>query len=218
MTTWLAEPHQSWLWYMGPKSVTVYYNPHKDSWYSAAPLSSESRRRTRSTARPTFSIKNITTVDPPNHKDLIPVTVQDNANEATIMPTLHKYPMITPPSPLRQQYTTLHSILWSHNFYKRLLGPLEPLNNDEQLLADSIREGTLLACFDGSFSLITKLSSHGWVLANKTTIFCCGAGPVDGHKDLTSAYRAELGGFVTILHILNSICSFHTSDDNHWSS
>jgi hypothetical protein len=37
-----------------------------------------------------------------------------------------------------------------------------------------------------------------------------GAGPVDGHKDLTSIHRAELGGFVAILHIIISICTFHS--------
>jgi hypothetical protein len=58
-------------------------------------------------------------------------------------------------------------------------------------------------------SPITKLSSHGWVLADQTNIFWRGAGPVDGHRNLTSAYRAELGGFVAILHILISICTFH---------
>lgn len=54
-----------------------------------------------------------------------------------------------------------------------------------------------------------KLSSAGWILANQTVQFWRGAGPVDGHPDLTSTYRAELGGFVTILHIVFSTSEFH---------
>ncbi len=32
---------------------------------------------------------------------------------------------------------------------------------------------------------------------------------MDGHPDFTSAYRAELGGFIAILHIILSVCTYH---------
>lgn len=90
-----------------------------------------------------------------------------------------------------------------------MIGLLQPLASDGLLLAKSIQEGTLLACCDGSYSPTTKQNSQGWVLANQTITFWHGAGPVDGHKDLVSAYRAELCGFVAILQTLTSICTFH---------
>jgi hypothetical protein len=36
-----------------------------------------------------------------------------------------------------------------------------------------------------------------------------GAGPIDGHAKIVSAYRAETGGLINIFHILLSLCKYH---------
>ncbi len=96
-----------------------------------------------------------------------------------------------------------------------MIGPLHPLEREGLLIADAIRESSFLAYCEGSYSPTTKLSSQGWVLAKQTTTLWKGAGPVDGHKDLSSTHRAELGGFVAILHILITICTFHSITDGN---
>jgi hypothetical protein len=209
LSSWLSNPHQSWFWYMDPIIPTLYYHPNGSSWYYATPIQVNNKRKTRSAARTSFLMNDIIAVDPPNPAKLIPVTVPNNLEETTVTPTIHTYSLPTPSSTLDPTTSTFLQTLWSHKFYKRLVGPLHPLDTDGLLIATSIQEGSLLACCDGSYSPITKLSSHGWVLADQTNIFWRGAGPVDGHRNLTSAYRAELGGFVAILHILISICTFH---------
>ena len=56
-----------------------------------------------------------------------------------------------------------------------------------------------------------SLAQLGWILAKQKMQLWKGAGPVDGHRDLTSTYRAELGDFVAILHIVLSIIQYHQS-------
>lgn len=74
-------------------------------------------------------------------------------------------------------------------------------------IAQTISSDSLLVCCDGSYSPDSRLSSHGWVIASKEFQLWKGVGPVDGHSDLNSAIRAELGGIVALLHVLLCICN-----------
>jgi hypothetical protein len=53
------------------------------------------------------------------------------------------------------------------------------------------------------------MGSHGWIFATEQSTLWRGAGPVDGHPDLISPFRAELGGLVALLHLTLTICSFY---------
>jgi len=53
------------------------------------------------------------------------------------------------------------------------------------------------------------MGSHGWIFATEQSTLWRGAGPVDGHPDLISPYKAELGGLVALLHLTLMICSFY---------
>jgi hypothetical protein len=193
---------------MDPIRLIIYHNPYDNIWYSGDSLPSEIKR-TRSKSRPTFSINNLTETTPPDKGAIIPVSITQDHRDMNFQPSIHSFLMTTTLNNSQHHNLTLQSYLWSHRFYKRLIGPLSPLQDNGIHIAACIRNGSLLACCDGSYSPLTNLSSHGWVLANQSKVFWNGAGPVDGHKTLTSAYRAELGGFAATLHILVSLCKTH---------
>ncbi len=86
-----------------------------------------------------------------------------------IKPSPHSYTQALLYPSSQGPMESLRDHLWSHPFYKRLIGPLHPLEGDGLPIAEAIRDGSLLACCDGSFSPMTKKSSHGWVLATQTT-------------------------------------------------
>ncbi len=146
---------------------------------------------------------------PPDRGAIIPVSITQDHRDVHSQPSIHTFPLNTTLNNLQHHNPTLQSHLWSHRFYNRLIGPLTPLQDNGIQIAACIRNGSLLACCDGSYSPITNFSSHGWVLANQSKVFWNGAGPEDGHKNLTSAYKAELGGFAATLHILVSLCKIH---------
>jgi hypothetical protein len=95
-------------------------------------------------------------------------------------------------------------------FFQYLLGPADNLHIDTPGIANAIRSSSLLACSDGSFNPQSGQGSHGWVIAStKKQIFLQGTGPMSGHPELSSAYRAELSGLISILYLLSRICNYH---------
>lgn len=198
---------------MDPNLAILYHCPNDTTWYSAASIQLDSRQKTRLENRPTFSRNDITEISPPEQGAIIPVTIDPEQSDTIIEPTQYSFNLHIPSTTPPQENANLKDYLWSNQFYKRLIGPLQPPYGEGSLIAESIRDGSLLACCDGSYSPLTKLSSHGWVIANQTTVFWNGAGAVEGHKHLTGAYRAELGGFVSILHLLTSIYTFHQNTE-----
>jgi hypothetical protein len=106
--------------------------------------------------------------------------------------------------------SSLIDLLWSHKFYKHLIGPLHTYTPEiGERIAQTISSDSLLVCCDGSYSPDSRLSSHGWVIASKEIQLWKGAGPVDGHSELNSTICAELGGIVALLHVLLCICKYH---------
>jgi hypothetical protein len=67
-----------------------------------------------------------------------------------------------------------------------------------------ISDHSLLACSDGSFDPKVGLGSHSWLFADpEGMLLWSGAGPSDGHPNLMSSYRTELGGVTTILYLIS---------------
>jgi ribonuclease HI len=97
--------------------------------------------------------------------------------------------------------------LTNHPFYKRLLGPIsDQLDLVNNRISEAIRDNSLCICTDGSYNPHESTGAHGWVIASHNTELWRGAGPSDGHAQLMTPYRAELGGIVVGLHIINTIC------------
>jgi hypothetical protein len=77
--------------------------------------------------------------------------------ETATTPAMHTYSLpISSPHPDPTVSNLCHN-LWSHRFYKRLIGPLNPLENNGLLIATSIQEGSLLTCCDGSYSPFNEI-------------------------------------------------------------
>ena len=53
------------------------------------------------------------------------------------------------------------------------------------------------------------MASQAWVFSDQTgRLLWGGAGPIDGHPDLITSYRTELGGIVTALFLLTEITEY----------
>jgi ribonuclease HI len=79
-------------------------------------------------------------------------------------------------------------------------------------LATTLVEGHLVACSDGACDAAPAVASHAVVLADgllQHTLATC-AGPVDGHPELVTSYRAELSGIVAFLYVLYRICQYYS--------
>ncbi len=96
-------------------------------------------------------------------------------------------------------------------FYQRLIGPHPPIDQQTGFhIATGIELETLITCSDGSFDPASGQGSHGWVVSTNDRIMLAkGAGPADGHPNLMSSYRVELGGLVAILYTVFRICQHY---------
>jgi len=106
---------------------------------------------------------------------------------------------------------SVHVMTDSPGFFQCLIG-LAPSFPDhvDLTIAHGMEMEMLVTCSDGSHDPTQGTGSHGWILANDDrTVLLQGAGPVDGHPNLTSAYRPELSGLVAILYVLYRICLYH---------
>jgi hypothetical protein len=50
---------------------------------------------------------------------------------------------------------------------------------------------------------------HGWVFSMKEEVILTGSGPADGIPDLISSFQSELGGILSVLHIIYRIGQFY---------
>jgi hypothetical protein len=193
---------------MDPASSILFYNPSHQEWLSTTPIQHQSRRHTRSSTKRLYTRSSLTLSPHPDTTSLVPATVIEAVTQEVISPVAGLTPLVAPPLQTVIPRPPLIDLLWSHQFYKRLIGPMESsVSKVGPYVAQALLEGKLMACCDGSYSPHSKLGSHGWVLATETSNLWKGAGPVDAHPTLSSPYRSELGGFVAILHVLNSVAS-----------
>jgi hypothetical protein len=74
-------------------------------------------------------------------------------------------------------------------FYQHLLGPINNLFMDTDVLASEIEMNGLLACSDGSFTPSSGTGTNGYTLASGLQkILPENAGPVDGNPHMMSSY------------------------------
>lgn len=208
LTSWISTPHQQWFWFMDSSRSILFYNPSPNKWYSADPISQRSTRVTRLSSKSRFLRSAMSPINPPDWSTLLRTTIIDDPSQDELSPT-PRFATIPTSSPIDAVRQSLKEVLWSHQFYKSLMGPINwsiPISSLQ--IAKALEENTLLTCCDGSYSPGKSLGSHGWVFAPPKTKLWRGAGPIDGHSRLVSAYRAEIGGFDNILHILLAISQF----------
>ncbi len=214
---WLAPSHQSWFWYFDPTSSNLLHNPSQGTWLYSPPIQESiqrSTRRTRSRYILKYSKASLQPTNPPSALDLLPVSIPIEQDPDSLRPNISPNPMPNAIEVTQELIPSIIESLWSHPFYKRIIGPLDgDLQAISQSIASAITEGTLLLCCDGSYSPFLKKGSHGWILATARKTLWRGAGPVDGHPNQQSPYRAELGGIVAILHITLTICKHYTKSE-----
>jgi hypothetical protein len=75
-----------------------------------------------------------------------------------------------------------------------------------QHVSRAVEYDSLLVCTDSSYDPIQSRGAHGWVFATAENVLWTGAGPSDGHKKLSSPYRAELSGLVATLYFIHRTC------------
>lgn len=81
-------------------------------------------------------------------------------------PNTSSNPMPLPTVPTQSSTPTIVDALWSHPFYKRIIGPLTGRILDiSQHTSSAITSGTLFLCCNSSYSPSIKRGSHGWILA-----------------------------------------------------
>jgi len=117
---------------------------------------------------------------------------------------------LTVPSP--ENPVTLPSLqlqdlqLAGNPFYSYLLGDLSVSSIQMTQLLDSLGQGSLLACSDGSYDPITNTAAYGMVFGTEQTPLLRSSGPCPGHPDHRSAIRSELTGLAASTFLLLSIC------------
>ncbi len=201
---WTAPPLQKWTWFQH-KSGEVYHLHHDDNkWHIYEPQQPVMRRRTRQ-RKPVFETY-VTSPFPPHPEDLYPTTITylhdtsaftSTPSTSTLPASLHvsspsMWPVENTPLPL--QDTAL--------FFQKLIGPTPPSDAQCQEISQEILHNALLACSDGAHDATSSKASHGWIFGSSIfeTIQATGAGPVDGHPQLLSSFRAELSGILAVLY------------------
>ena len=214
--TWLKIPHQKWEWFTDTSSGTVYLQEQNDSWIAYNPV--ESPTQSNRTTRQTKIRYNKTSshLSVPNTQTVVPTTVYIDKRYPHYFHTDHSnnaLPVTTPQLPSKNVWnlpTTEHAFVDTPEFYQRIIGLEPPIGRELGVkIATGIELETLITCSDGSFNPQTKKGSHGWVLSDvDKSIMAQGSGPADGHPDLMSSYRAELGGLIAILYTIYRICQY----------
>jgi hypothetical protein len=202
LANWVASPHQSWFYYMDTSSLTLYYKDVTNEWRSITP--STKNGRTRSSGRNHYDVANLSACDAPTTV-LAPATVTKDPASGLYHATSSSYTLPAHSSPIITSETLSHYLL-REPFYHRLLGPVDDIESPCYAIAEALLSGTLHICTDGSYDPISKRGSHGWVFSDTLSDVWKRAGPVDGHQDLMSPYRAELSGILAGLHILHAVC------------
>jgi hypothetical protein len=92
-------------------------------------------------------------------------------------------------------------------FYQRLIGENLPTELQCEQIKEAIEQKELITCSDGAFCPHAGEGSHSWVFHQEIGgTLASGAGTSDGHPALVPSYRAELGGILASLLILNLPC------------
>jgi hypothetical protein len=148
---------------MDQSSSVLFHNPMGIEWFRAEPTQQTSGRTTRSTHRTHFLRSSLQETQPPNSSELLPASLSGNpSSEDELIPIPSETPLPRTSHQLCPAPSSILDYLWSHPFYKRLMGPLKETSEIPSLqIAESLLNKTLLACCDGSFSPNANKGSHG---------------------------------------------------------
>jgi len=205
---WTMIPHQAWEWFSDIHH-TVWERIDDDTWKKYTAIA-PTRRQTRHSHR-----KYITgVIVPPPEKDLLyPATIESQHSDY--------FTVSISPTPFREPDPPTIPDLWRHApppaalentppFFQHLIST-PPTAQECQDIAQELTEKTLLACSDGACDPVRAVSSHGVVFSSslmKQRISSM-VGPIDGHPDLVTSYRAELSGIVATLYLIYRLCQFY---------
>ncbi len=205
---WTMIPHQAWKWFSDIHH-TVWERIDDDTWKKYTAIA-PTRRQTRHSHR-----KYITgVIVPPPEKDLLyPATIESQHSDY--------FTVSISPTPFREPDPPTIPDLWRHApppaalentppFFQHLIST-PPTAQECQDIAQELTEKTLLACSDGACDPVRAVSSHGVVFSSslmKQRISSM-VGPIDGHPDLVTSYRAELSGIVATLYLIYRLCQFY---------
>jgi hypothetical protein len=87
-----------------------------------------------------------------------------------------------------------------------------PLTEHEcQAIAGELQDETLVACSDGVSDPSRAIASYGTVFASSLIEqrVASTVGPVDGHPNLVTSYRAELSGIIATLYLVYGVCQYY---------
>jgi hypothetical protein len=206
---WVAPTHYDWIWYKTYSNIVWEHDVPSQQWFTYC-ASPPAGRRTRSSVS-VYHFGNKTPSAPPEDI-LYPIDIVSGETDSFRIVS-SAYTLVsdasTPPLNLWQHTTVPDVFSNTHPFFQHLL--CNPLIAEEcQHITTEIQEQTLAVCSDGACDIHIATASHGVVFASallQQTIAEC-AGPVDGHPDLLTPYRAELSGIVATLYAVYRICQF----------
>ncbi len=122
LMNWISSPHQSWFWFMDSSRTILFYKPPSSEWHSAIPVSCGSSRVTRASSRHRFLSSSLKSIDLPDRSTLISTSINEkqSEDEKILSPGGSTFP--PQPTPITSMSSSLIRYLWSHQFYKRLMG------------------------------------------------------------------------------------------------
>lgn len=209
---WTNFPPCQWKWYQD-KDYVVWEKLDDSTWkrYQALPNEHRATRHTQ----PRYHLGE--PAEPPPQCQLYPATVETTSNPAfTVSVSLTRFTKAEPPSP---------PDLWQHTsvpppftdtpvFFQHLIST-PPTEQECHDIAQEITDKTLIACSDGACDTSLAVASYGTVFASNLLRQQLAAivGPVDGHPNLLTSYRAELSGIIATLYIVYRICQHYNIEE-----
>jgi hypothetical protein len=208
--SWQLRLHQQWRWYTGTDIIVYYRDPVtglRSSYVAQQPSG-------RCTCNKTLIYRLGGRSDPPDEEALVPVSITyKREGFLTREKSPNSFPHNLPAQPCN---------LWSNenapsafeavpSFSQHLLNR-PPTEEQCQDIACESENDTLVVCSDDAYDKNKSVASHGWVITSSLveTELAGGSGPVDGHPDLLSSYRAELSGIVSRFYIIHRICQHYS--------
>lgn len=91
---------------------------------------------------------NLTEVPAPDISNILPTTIHQEGLSDIVTATTSETPIPQPTQSNQNSGPTIFHYLRSHQFYKRLIGPLVALPGNGSEIAHSLWDGSLLACCD----------------------------------------------------------------------
>ena len=192
LKAWINFSHQHWKWFLSEDKTKLYQHSH-DGWLCHRKLRNITRaQRFHLYGHP---------IPMPTSTHMLPTTI--TKHERYILAD-NTCPMIVIPStttPLIEKLDPTKTP-W-------LFVGVNKSSNMHHLIQD-LMQGTLVAASDGSFCIDTSVTTAGWTLESR-----CGSQHISGiatpafTTKCNGAYRGELAGLLSIVHMATYLCLSH---------